>query len=82
MPYINCLGGGAWSDPDPGVITPSTLGTVQGSKDLTVCCGSYFNYQFLYNKTCTISLRYSNLDNFFVSTTFCHSEEGINRNVK
>ena len=29
--YINCLGGGAWSEPDPGVITLSTLGTVQGS---------------------------------------------------
>ena len=41
------LGGGAWSDPDPGVITPSTIGTVQGSKDLTVCCGSHSTYQLL-----------------------------------
>ena len=46
--YINCLGGGAWSEPDPGVITLSTLGTVQGSWDLvTVCYGSIVNYQFL-----------------------------------
>ena len=48
---INCLGGGDWSDPDPGVITPSTLGADQGSKDLTVCYGSFLLINFCTTKS-------------------------------